>query len=148
MNQIKDIVWKKATKIAGKSIYIERMDPCGNIILYSEFGNTNSIYGWEIDHIIPKNKGGSNELTNLQPLQWSINRQWKDKVCISKPGMTSVKLSEYYLDLEEQKQNDILFDSKKRVIQPMKTSTKNWFKRLNDNKMTEDFTQRKRRRIL
>ena len=32
-----------------------------------------SIYGWEIDHIKPKKDGGSDDLSNLRPLQWEAN---------------------------------------------------------------------------
>ena len=53
---------------------IWRRDICGNVMKYSEHGNTDSEYGWEIDHIKPSAKGGSNNLSNLQPLQWNNNR--------------------------------------------------------------------------
>ncbi len=55
-----------------------RRDICGNAIKYSEHGNTNSDYGWEIDHINPSANGGSDDLANLQPLQWENNRQKGD----------------------------------------------------------------------
>ena len=57
---------------------IWRYDKCGSIMKYSDYGNTDSEYGWEIDHIIPTSKGGSDNLDNLQPLQWENNRKKGD----------------------------------------------------------------------
>ena len=57
---------------------IWRWDICGNVMKYSEHGNTNSEYGWEIDHINPTVNGGSDKLSNLQPLQWENNRRKGD----------------------------------------------------------------------
>jgi 5-methylcytosine-specific restriction endonuclease McrA len=51
---------------------------CGNVMKSSDYGNTNSQYGWEVDHIKPVAKGGTDDLSNLQPLQWDNNRKKGD----------------------------------------------------------------------
>ncbi len=71
-------VWNKGIIEIHKDKDVWRLDICGNTIKYSEHGNTNSDYGWEIDHINPSANGGSDDLTNLQPLQWKNNRQKGD----------------------------------------------------------------------
>ena len=37
-------------------------------------------FGWEIDHIKPVSKGGTDNLSNLQPLYWENNRSKGDKL--------------------------------------------------------------------
>ncbi|TFE67032.1 hypothetical protein A7Q10_10040 [Methylacidiphilum caldifontis] len=67
-------VWEKATPIPGKNPKVWRKDNYGNIIRFDSYG-TNGEYGWEIDHKNPKDKGGSDNLRNLQPLHWQENRK-------------------------------------------------------------------------
>lgn len=55
-----------------------RQDSCGAWILRSQYGNTDSIFGWEIDHVYPVAKGGDDDLRNLRPLQWENNRSKGD----------------------------------------------------------------------
>ena len=76
-------VWEKGRPIVGedgktwdKSVW--RWDVRGIPMKFDEHGNTDSNHGWEIDHIIPTAKGGSNDLSNLQPLNWRINREKGD----------------------------------------------------------------------
>lgn len=71
-------VWSKATAIPGYDSSIWRRDTCGHAIKYSDHGKTTE-YGWEIDHIYPKEKGGSDSLSNLQALYWETNRRKSDK---------------------------------------------------------------------
>jgi len=72
------LVWQKGQSIDGHDPGTWRRDMCGYAIRLSDYGNTNSQYGWEVDHIMPLAKGGTDELSNLQPLQWDHNRRKGD----------------------------------------------------------------------
>ena len=72
-----EAVWHKARTMG---IYETlRVDAWGWTIVRQDFGNTRSRYGWEIDHIVPVELGGTDDLSNLQPLQWENNRR-KDEI--------------------------------------------------------------------
>ncbi len=73
------LVWYKATPIPGLDNNIWRKDRDGLTICFNDHGNTNSNYGWEIDHIYPTSLGGPDSLDNLQPLHWRSNRTKGDK---------------------------------------------------------------------
>ena len=66
-------VWWKASAVTISEESLWRKDQCGAWIKRSEYGNRNSQYGWEIDHIIPEPQGGTEDITNLRPLQWQNN---------------------------------------------------------------------------
>ena len=80
--ETKRAVWDKGRIIVQNGTEYDpeiwRWDICGHVMKYSEHGNIDSKYGWEIDHIIPSAKDGSDELNNLQPLQWENNRRKGD----------------------------------------------------------------------
>ena len=56
---------------------------CGKKILYgsheSVISQRNSRYAWNIDHIIPKSCGGSNNIDNLQAVHVECNRNKSNK---------------------------------------------------------------------
>jgi len=63
-------VWEKGKIVGGNDPNIWRKDQCDAWIQRSQYGNRDSQYGWEIDHISP---GGGDNLSNLRPLQWKNN---------------------------------------------------------------------------
>lgn len=73
-------VWAKSSKIEGYDERIWRRDRCGRAMKFSEHGNRNSNFGWEIDHINPVSNGGGDEIANLQPLYWENNVAKSDKL--------------------------------------------------------------------
>ncbi len=76
----KKSVWKKGKVIFGIDSDIWRNDKCGKRMKWTEHGNRNSSYGWEIDHINPVSNGGNDYDDNLQPLHWENNVDKADKL--------------------------------------------------------------------
>lgn len=68
-----DEVWNKGTTIEGYPPNMWRRDAYGNAIRYTDYGNRDSDYGWEMDHIVPASLGGSDDPSNLRPLHWRSN---------------------------------------------------------------------------
>ncbi len=58
-------VWEKARRVKGKNPSLYRRDAQGNLI-YKPAYNRDSPMGWQVDHIWPRSKGGSDERRNLQ----------------------------------------------------------------------------------
>lgn len=77
-------VWEKGKIVANIDPNVYRKDECDAWIARKQYGNRNSVYGWEIDHIRPVSNGGGEELSNLRPLQWENNLSKSDGrlVCI------------------------------------------------------------------
>jgi hypothetical protein len=72
-------VWRKAQAVAGVDPSVRRKDACGAWIDLSAYGDTTEFgNGWEVDHIRPASRGGTDDLYNLQPLQWQNNRSKGD----------------------------------------------------------------------
>ncbi len=84
-------VWNKATSIPNMDSAMWRQDPTGAWICWDNFGDTSSDFGfgWEVDHKKPQAKGGSDNLANLEALQWRNNRTKGDDYPICRALISS-----------------------------------------------------------
>ena len=71
-------VWQKARRVKGKNPNLHRLDSQGNLI-YKPAYNRDSPMGWQVDHIWPRSKGGSDARRNLQALQTGANKRKSNK---------------------------------------------------------------------
>ena len=71
--ETKILVWNKGTVIPNYNQDTWRRDVNGNAISFAAYGNRNSDYGWEIDHIVQVASGGTDAPSNLRPLHWRVN---------------------------------------------------------------------------
>jgi len=69
----KSAAWNKAQVVANNDPNAWRGDECGAWINWKEYGNRDSQYGWEVDHITSKDHGGTDANSNLRALQWQNN---------------------------------------------------------------------------
>ena len=74
-----DKVWKNAKPVRGKDPSKIRQDPYGNKISRASYGK-DSDTGWEVDHIKPVARGGSDATQNLQALKTEVNREKGDSL--------------------------------------------------------------------
>ena len=70
--RIIDAVWNKAQAIKEKDPAEYISDILSNTIYRGSYGKQ-TIMGWEIDHIKPVSKGGTDDLDNLQALNSAAN---------------------------------------------------------------------------
>jgi 5-methylcytosine-specific restriction endonuclease McrA len=92
-----DEVWNKASVVTNNDPDIWRKDFAGAWIRKDHYGKT-SDYGWEIDHLKPVSKGGSDDLSNLLPMHWNNNRSKADNY----PDFFSAKTSSGVKNIDKQ----------------------------------------------
>lgn len=88
--EIIEQVWSKAVIVSNNDPNVWRKDYAGAWIRRDHYGNKESEYGWEIDHIKPVSVGGGNELANLLPLQWQNNQTKENQFPEWKTNKTAV----------------------------------------------------------
>lgn len=95
--QIQD-AWNRANIVEGYDASRFRKDACGAWIIRDKYGDNDSLYGWEIDHIVPQSllreRGVSEQMIdhpqNLRALQHENNASKQDDY----PSYTAVVTSE------------------------------------------------------
>jgi 5-methylcytosine-specific restriction endonuclease McrA len=76
-NDQKQKAWDNAATVRGKDPDLYRKDPYGNVMYKQSYGKASEM-GWDVDHITPKSRGGSDATRNLQALNSSVNRSKGD----------------------------------------------------------------------
>ncbi len=69
--------WNALKSIPGKNPSVWRKDRYGNVVRFSSYG-TKGKHAWELDHIKPKSKGGTDDPKNLQALHRDENQKKSD----------------------------------------------------------------------
>ena len=96
-------VWAKATIIEGFDPAVWRRDCAGQKIKFSKLSSPTSKWAWNIDHIVPRTRGGSDDLDNLQPLNRRCNIRFSNTLSRDKPGYD--KRSHFCCLLKDMKEN-------------------------------------------
>ena len=72
LEDLKRAAWARTNPVGQSKAWEFRKDSLGNLVRYADFGNRQSPFGWELDFILPRALGGSNDPENLQALHWKV----------------------------------------------------------------------------
>lgn len=91
-------VWNSARVEEGYNPDRFRKDVCGAWIIRNQYGRTDTIYGWVIDHIYPQALGGKDDIFNLRAMQWENNRSKGDDYPVYKAVVRAEGNKNVYVD--------------------------------------------------
>lgn len=114
------LVWEKGLKVEEYDPNRVRKDACGAWMIRENYGDRDSVFGWEIDHIYPKSRlemlevpeDDIDNILNLRPLNWRNNDSKSNNFPIYKASITSEDnrniLREEELEINESVRQQIL----------------------------------------
>ena len=106
-------VWENAQVVEGSDPITWRQDPCGAFIDRDEYRNKTQ-YGWEIDHIFPEAKGGTDRVENLCAMHWRNNESKADSFPVFQTAVT-FKEFENVEHIEDRKWDELVIKRLKSI---------------------------------
>ena len=70
-------MWEKGERTENADPDIWRKDECGAWIRRDFYAYRESRFGWDVALIVSKSNGGTDDVSNLRPLQWQ-NKELRD----------------------------------------------------------------------
>jgi hypothetical protein len=94
----KQTAWNKAKIVENDNDKgkVWRKDLADAWIKFTDYGDQESDYGWEVDHAFPESKGGGTEDYNIQAMNWKNNKTKADdfpkfKTSVSSDGSKNIE---------------------------------------------------------
>ena len=67
------IVWEKGQRVPGFDLNVVRRDSYGRLMLWDDYDDRDSPYGWEIGEVYPSLMRDPDDTRNLEPLNRQSN---------------------------------------------------------------------------
>lgn len=105
------IAWQYTTIVDGYDPNMYRKDSCGAWIRWDMYGRQDNIFGWEVDHIYPQQRGGDDNPKNLRALQHQNNASKGNDY----PSYEAVVIAQNNTNIESH-QNLIVNEAKRKEL--------------------------------
>lgn len=112
-------IWEKGIPVDGVDSAKFRKDACGAWIARNKFEKSDSDFGWGVDFIYPRSKGGGEEPENLRPLNIRNNISKADSypsyvACFTSNGEINIrKIQTKVVNKKKQNELNALYGIKK-----------------------------------